>query len=682
MYESHFGFSRRPFLAVPDIALYCPNASMDAAKDSLNRCLARGEGIALVFGAPGTGKSYLLRTLEHSFQSDETVISITNGPLHSPKALLQQILFGLDRPIDGEELELRLRLIRHIREVPDKNIILLIDEAQLLPLEVLEEIRQLMNCDDGSSSRIRIALAGLSSFEETLAIPKADPFNQRVVVRCYLEPLNRAECVEFIRLQTAPWTVFSDAAMLSIYRHSGGVPRIINQICDYSLMLAARRGISAVEESLIQTAWAHLQQLPEPEVSPTTDAKAIDEDGPGVVDNIIEFGSLLDDDSDDVTEPAGANMFFKPDNTLPEREIVNEIIRDEFDGIEEEIEDDPDEMKEYIIPMSNEERATYVYLNRSESDDLYPKYPGYPGDGTVFFNWVGPGHHIASGTGTPYREACKKTFKESNSANNPAQSPRSPQNRNSQETLCRLEPAEVIKMTDKNTESLNKHSSFAEPRPGQAAVVRSVSVYRSRPNSLDEKFEQVTPVSRKIVPEPSAAEVKIIFGREVSAAQTVVKPLEIAEKPHEISPKKEIIREEEETRLSEEESFEELFEELAVLQEAVSQEVETIIRTKHKGNSFEINTSKEIIEEPKEAWAISALKVRVDAPLGGENSINRPHIPTGTLEWETTLKKSETPVKFTKGVSLVNSGILQKEEPKDKKKVDFLELFSQGPGVR
>jgi type II secretory pathway predicted ATPase ExeA len=268
---------------------------MEEACRAIERTVRRGEGIALLFGASGTGKTLLLRLLRGLLETDYTVLMITNGHLETPKSFFQQLLYDLQLPFfGGDETELRLQLLHLARQ--DKTYVILIDESQFLSLSVLEEIRLLTNCDNGTAPSFRIVLAGNIEFEEKLTDPCLDAFNQRVVCRSYLETLSREETGQYIAWQTvschkqnevppalglAEWIkhsggdeerridsphiriaepIFTENAKRQIFQLTDGLPRSINQLCDMALQIAAERILRQIDESLILYAWSKLQQ--------------------------------------------------------------------------------------------------------------------------------------------------------------------------------------------------------------------------------------------------------------------------------------------------------------------------------------------------------------------------------------------------------------------------------------
>src|SRR5262249_30876280 len=156
------------------------------------------------------------------------------------------ILYELGLPYRGmDEGELRLSLVDHLEPGADNNegLLLLIDEAHTLPWRLLEEVRMITNVVRNGQPRVRVVLAGNAALEERFASPKLNSFSQRLAARCYLEALDCAETLEYVRAQisssgAATDKFFGEDALRSVYRASDGIPRLINQICDHALILA------------------------------------------------------------------------------------------------------------------------------------------------------------------------------------------------------------------------------------------------------------------------------------------------------------------------------------------------------------------------------------------------------------------------------------------------------------
>ena len=282
MYDGYFGFQRRPFASIAQVDQYFPGAAIENSRATLARCIERGEGVGVVFGPSGTGKTLLCQVLAEQFKGELRVAMLSAGRLSSRRNLFQAILYDLGRPYRGmDEGELRLALLDYLVLGEDcpQNMLLLVDEAHTLPLRLLDELRMLTNTARGGQPCVRLVLAGASILEERFATPKLDSFNQRLAARCYLEPLNRTEVQDYIRHQVAlargedpamtqcsveeeGEEIFPAEVCQSVFQATDGVPRLVNQVCDHALLLAYVRQRRQLRQTDIEEAWADLQQLP------------------------------------------------------------------------------------------------------------------------------------------------------------------------------------------------------------------------------------------------------------------------------------------------------------------------------------------------------------------------------------------------------------------------------------
>jgi type II secretory pathway predicted ATPase ExeA len=299
MYDGCFGLNRRPFASVPQIDHYFPATAIESARTTLVRCVQRGEGPALIVGPSGTGKTLLCLLLAEQFRRLFQVVMLYSGRLSTRRALFQAILYELGRPYRGlDEGEARLAVIDYLMadNPASRGLVLLVDEAHALPLRLLEEIRLLSNLVRGGQPLVRLVLAGGPVLEERFASPKLDSFSQRLSARCYLEVLNRTETESYIQSQINAAggcgdQVFAAETCQSVFQATGGVPRLINQVCDHALVLAYVAGHQRIEPASVEEAWGDLQQLPTPSGGDSKDEPASG--------GVIEFGSL--DDQADAT---------------------------------------------------------------------------------------------------------------------------------------------------------------------------------------------------------------------------------------------------------------------------------------------------------------------------------------------------------------------------------------------
>jgi type II secretory pathway predicted ATPase ExeA len=294
MYESFFGCRQRPFGSAPQVERYFPGRTIDAARQSLERCVGRAEGAALVVGPAGTGKTLLAAKLAEKFRDQFAVVRLGNGGLTTRRAFFQAVLYELNLPYRGlEEGELRLSLIdRLTADATDRGMLLVVDDAHALPLRLLEEVRMLADLARRGEPRVRLVLVGAPSLEERLAVPRLTTLQQRITARCYLEAFDRQDTLAYVRHQIMvvggePLNVFTESALDAVYRATEGIPRLINQTCDHALVMACAGGVKPVDVAGIEEAWADLQQLP----TPWSRAQGYAETTDAEQDDVIEFAA-------------------------------------------------------------------------------------------------------------------------------------------------------------------------------------------------------------------------------------------------------------------------------------------------------------------------------------------------------------------------------------------------------
>lgn len=291
-------------MASPRTQFFHPARVIDAALRGLERCVRRAEGVGLVVGAAGTGKSLLLLKLAEQVRDDFDVALLTGASICTRRALWQSILAAIGEPYRGiDEADLRIAIVERIRGLAaaGSGLVILVDEAHTLPPRLIEELRLLTNVPTPLPA-VHIVLAGTPRLDEMLGTPRLESLAQRVAVRGYLEPLDHAETLDYLRTQTAAagldWCrLFADGCDDAVYRVTEGVPRLINQVCDQAMFLVAesKRRVTPAD---IAAAWREIQRLPAPTglepaeddtTRPTSGGPLEDLTGEGL--GVIEFGA-------------------------------------------------------------------------------------------------------------------------------------------------------------------------------------------------------------------------------------------------------------------------------------------------------------------------------------------------------------------------------------------------------
>jgi type II secretory pathway predicted ATPase ExeA len=260
MIEAHFGLRRRPFPVGPDHACYYPATSHERALARLLAGLADGEGLLVLTAPPGLGKTLLghclLDRLGVRPGEPEPFEAVFLAGTHSRDCigLQQAILYDLSLPHQGRsEQEMRLALIDHLlaQYAAGRRTILVVDEAQHLSIEQLEELRLLGNLEGPSGKAIQVVLLGQPELLETLARPELASLRQRIAVRVGLEALDVEESADYLlhHLRSAGGRaeLLGPEALEILARNTHGVPRLLNQAAHQALRLAAEAGNAEVD---------------------------------------------------------------------------------------------------------------------------------------------------------------------------------------------------------------------------------------------------------------------------------------------------------------------------------------------------------------------------------------------------------------------------------------------------
>ena len=247
MYRQFYNLTRNPFEVSPDPYFYYPTPRHNEALALLNYGILRRKGFVVVTGEVGTGKTLLVRCLLDSLALHKIASAYVYNPILSVQSFLEHVLTDLGISAAARsKSEALSRLNNYLMARARENLTtaLVVDEAQLLSWELLEEIRLLTNLETIHGKLLQIVLAGQPELDRKLDSHQLRQLKQRVGLRCNLLPLNLKEVEGYIyrRLELAgangrETTIFSKEAIIEIYLMSKGIPRLINTLCENSLML-------------------------------------------------------------------------------------------------------------------------------------------------------------------------------------------------------------------------------------------------------------------------------------------------------------------------------------------------------------------------------------------------------------------------------------------------------------
>jgi general secretion pathway protein A len=291
MYEDFFSLARKPFELVPNPEFLYLSRSHQKAEMYLNYALRENAGFILLTGEVGSGKTTLVRRLLQNLRGGVQVAKVFNTNLTTDQ-LLETINddFGLETA--GRSKTQLLKdlfdfLIGHFAR--HSRAVLIVDEAQNLSIPALEELRMLSNLETDACKLMQIILVGQPELRQTLSLPELRQLRQRISIHCHLLPLTEKETAAYIRHRLAVAgggdISFEDKALARIHQASGGIPRLVNILCDFLLLSAYAECSRQITEELVVDIAADPQfegqfQRTRPEPGRTTtvppkDAKAV-----------------------------------------------------------------------------------------------------------------------------------------------------------------------------------------------------------------------------------------------------------------------------------------------------------------------------------------------------------------------------------------------------------------------
>lgn len=261
MYSRYFNLREEPFSMTPDPRFLYLSVQHEAAIESLLYGIRQRKGFMTLTGEVGTGKTTICRELINRLNDDVEIAVILN-PLLSVFGLLKAINTDFDNPERGATVEDQLESLHRFllkRAQKGRNAAVLIDESQNLSIEALEMVRLLSNLETDSQKLLQIILVGQPELETTLQSHRLRQLNQRISIRYRLSSLNLDETRKYImhRLLCAGGdgqVNFENSAIQRLHSCSGGFPRLINILCDRSLLEAYARRVRTVNKSVVRGA--------------------------------------------------------------------------------------------------------------------------------------------------------------------------------------------------------------------------------------------------------------------------------------------------------------------------------------------------------------------------------------------------------------------------------------------
>ncbi|RME68167.1 MAG: AAA family ATPase [Nitrospirae bacterium] len=260
-YLEFFNLKEHPFSNVVDNRFYYNSEQHSKALEKLKFMIDRGQGLGVVIGSIGTGKTTLARRLLDELDEDRyeaTLLVVIHSSVSSDWLLKKfAIQLGIEEPKDSR-LEILGQIYQRLTEIKEqgKRTVLLIDEVQMLnSRELMEEFRGLLNMESPDGKLINFIFFGLPELEHVLSLD--EPLKQRVAMRIVLKPLPPEHTYNYIRhrlhVAGSNEEIFTNDAMQKVYEYSQGIPRLINTICDNAMLEAFLRKSKTITPEIIDT---------------------------------------------------------------------------------------------------------------------------------------------------------------------------------------------------------------------------------------------------------------------------------------------------------------------------------------------------------------------------------------------------------------------------------------------
>ena len=273
MYEQYYSLIEPPFSLTPDPKYFYRSESHHRAFELLQYAIQRREGFMIVYGDIGTGKTTLCRAVLDGIEKDVYTALLLN-PFLTELDLLKAILtdfavtdFAAPVPKSTSKQDLLNAINKFLISVSqtDARAVLIIDEAQNIPLATLEQIRIISNLETHNAKLLQIVLVGQLELRDLLAKPELRQLHQRISIKCELTPLSAEEVSQYIRHRLAiagggqTGIIFTADGLKEIYNYSGGIPRLINLIADRSLLAGMALSTTTMDRRVVREAVENLQ---------------------------------------------------------------------------------------------------------------------------------------------------------------------------------------------------------------------------------------------------------------------------------------------------------------------------------------------------------------------------------------------------------------------------------------
>lgn len=365
MYESFYGLDSKPFQLTPDPAFFFASKWHKRAMSYLQYGLSQAEGFIVITGDIGTGKTTIANSLLSEIEDDIVAAQIVTPKL-TPDELVKMVSSKFGINVEGltkADILKELEGFLFALSKQGQRALLLVDEAQNLPLETIEELRMLSNFQENGKPLLQSFLLGQEELQPILRAPNMEQFRQRIVASCHLAPLMEEETKRYIeyRMEHAGWkgnTLFSDDAFARIHQFTRGVPRKINTLMDRILLFGFLEELDVLDETAVNTV---IDEVREEMFVP---------DSPSITDSDLE-----DDDDDEVDldevmaqikgKGPHKKLITPNGNEVQDAEYYKAMLAELVDALDDAIAHKV-KLTQYIDKMLKKKYKTYVRLKEDE----------------------------------------------------------------------------------------------------------------------------------------------------------------------------------------------------------------------------------------------------------------------------------------------------------------------------
>lgn len=312
MYKQFFELSRNPFEISPDPFFYHPTPRHNEALANLHYGVGRRKGFIVITGEVGTGKTLLVRCLLSELRKNNIAFGYVFNPLLPVVEFFQYIMADLGLPYASRtKAEMLLDLNRYLIQRHARGLItaLVVDEAQALRAELLEEIRLLTNLETSQQKLLQIVLMGQPELDAMLDSPELRQLKQRVSLRCQLQPLDQQQTRAYIlsrleRAGAAPESsIFSGESLDKIFEYSRGIPRIVNTLCENSLVNAFAREQRPVSADIVTEVAGDFRLIAPSLPEETLPLASRDENGESLMRSLFRLLRTMDNQPVEAEKP-------------------------------------------------------------------------------------------------------------------------------------------------------------------------------------------------------------------------------------------------------------------------------------------------------------------------------------------------------------------------------------------